>query len=209
MQILLLNASPKKDGTTKRALKECLSELERLGDHGILYDLGTGARCACLGCGSCKKTGACILGDISELITLAENADGIIFGTPTYFGGAAGNLTSVLSRLCICAKNALRYKPVATVGVGRRGAVVGAIHEVNKFFEFTSSPIVTGEYPCIAYGKDFQSLDNDREGLQNIRVIARNMHWLLSLIDIGRKNGINTPIQEEKILTDISSASFT
>ncbi len=205
MSILLISASPHKNGASARVICELRDSLTKLGNNCTELIIGTEPRSACTACGGCKGGNGCIIGDLGEITSALEASDGIIFVTPTYYGGAIGSLMSLLSRLLYSEKRHLLHKPVASVGVGRRGCISGAVDEINRFFHFTSSPIVTSGYPPIVYAVDFESAERDAEGLQNIRSLARNMHWLTKCIELGRSCGILQPTQETKILTDISS----
>ena len=176
MKILLLNGSPHSDGTTKRALLECSFELARLGDESVFYDLGARGRCCCVSCGVCAKERRCAFGDLDECISLFTECDGIIIGTPTHYGMPPGTLISVLSRIARVLKAQLSGKPIASVAVGRRGALSEAGLIALSPFRFTASTIINATYPSIAYGKDKASLENDTEGLINMRNIAAAMH---------------------------------
>lgn len=205
MRILLINGSPHEAGATRRALDECKATFERLGAITEYYFLGNEPRRACTACGGCRKRGSCVFGDIDTLIEKIKNSDGIVIGTPTHYAGAPGSLLSVISRLLYSAKACVEYKPVAIVGAGRRGCICSAIDEVARFFAFSSSPTVSGVYPAILYGTDYESAGYDAEGLQNMRSAAENIYWLSSAITAARKHGITPPVAEPKIKTDISS----
>jgi len=207
MNILLINASPHKKGASARVVSELWDSFDALGDTTIELDIGIEARSACTACGGCKGGGGCIIGDLGEFASALESANGIIFVTPTYYGGAVGSLTALLSRLLYSEKRHFLYKPVATVGIGRRGCISSAVDQVNRFFHFTSSPIVTSGYPPIVYAVDSASAERDAEGLQNVRSLARNMHWLAKCIERGGSDGISPPEPEAKISIDIPSLS--
>ena len=205
MKILHINASAHRDGATKRGLDECDSALKVLGAKTDYLFIGDTARHACTACGRCKKTGSCVFGDIDEIAEKLADSDGIIIGIPTHYGGAPGNILSVISRLLFSAKECVEYKPVAVIGAGRRGCICAAIEEVMRFFTFSSSSIVTGIYPPILYGTDYESAGFDAEGLQNMRSVANNIYWLTAAIAKGREHGIVPSFAEKKIKTDISS----
>lgn len=205
MKILLINGSAHPRGATARALDECRGTLLRHGATVDDYHIGSEARHACVACGGCKKRGACVFGDIDDLIAKATDADGVIIGTPTHYAGATGTLLSVISRLLFCAKRCVEYKPIAFVGAGRRGCVSAAADEIARPFAFSSSPIVSGVYPAIIYGSDYESAGYDAEGLQNMRSVAENLYWLTAAIIKARECGITPPIAEPRIKTDIPS----
>ena len=205
MNILIINASPHKSGASDAIVKTLCRELSELKDKCSIISLGTRAINACTACGYCKSGKGCIYTDLTEIADSLRNTDGLIFVTPTYYGGAVGGLLSLLSRLIYSEKRQIMNKPIASVGVGRRGCISSAIEEINRFFYFCASPIVTSGYPPIVYAKDSQSTERDLEGLQNLRSIAANMHWITKCITSGRSHGILPPIEETKICTDISS----
>ena len=205
MTILLISASPHANGATKRALEECESVLNGHGVKTSYFYIGNEPRYACTACGKCKSGKGCVYADLDELKDAIKQSDGIIIGTPTHYGGAPGNLLALLSRLIFSAGSLIEYKPVAVIGAGRRGAVCTAISEILRFFEFKSCPLVTGGYPALIYGTDYDLAGFDAEGLQNMRSIAENMYWIASAIKIADKYGVSHPIAEPKIKTDISS----
>ena len=205
MKLLLVNASPHKKGSTARALDECRAKLKELGAVTEYYHLGNAARNSCTVCGGCKGSGTCVFGDIDALADAFTRADGIIIGVPTHYAGAPGNILSALSRLLFSRRQCVEYKPIAVIGSGRRGCITGAIGDVQKFFEFASCPIISGVYPALIYGSDYESAGFDAEGLQNMRSVAENMYWILSALELAEKNGISHPISEPKIKTDLPS----
>ena len=205
MKILLMNGSPHENGATRRALDECRLALGKHGAETAYYLLGNGARHSCTACGGCKGRGACVFGDLDSLTETLKSCDGIIIGTPTHYASAPGALLSVISRLLFSSKSSVEYKPVAVVGAGRRGCVSSAIDEIKGFFAFSSSPLISGVYPPILYGTDYESAGYDAEGLQNMRSIADNVYWLTASILKARELGIMPPIPEPRIKTDISS----
>lgn len=205
MKILLINGSPHETGAVARALLECESTMRLLGAEIDNYFIGTAPHSCCTACGCCKDGRGCVFGDIDELYKKCKDADGFVIGTPTHYFGASGTLISMLSRLFYSGIDAFRYKPVAVIAVGRRGGAFDAALEIEKFFRFSSSPIISGIYPATLYAKDGASAEYDSEGLQNMRSAARNLVWLSKCIGLGREYGVSLPIEEEKIKTDISS----
>jgi multimeric flavodoxin WrbA len=205
MKILLINGSPNSSGATMRALTECKKTLSALGAECALYNIGIKERYACCACGGCKETKKCIFGDIDELAALCDKTDALIIGTPTQFGIAPGNLLSVLSRLVYSSRSALKYKPIAVIGVGRRGCISEAISTVKKFFEFSCCPLVSGTYPAMLYAKGKESAEKDAEGLKNMRSISKNLFFVTRCIEFAKENGIAPPEEETDIKTDISS----
>ena len=198
MNFLLVNASVHNDGATYKALAEAKKAFERNGDTANIYWLGNSPRYTCLACGGCRQERRCVIGDLDGIYPLIRECDGIIFGTPTYYATACGNLISVLSRLCFSAGELLKNKPAATLATARRAGAICAAAEVNKFFDFCSMITVGACYPPILYGGE-----SDAEGMQNARSLANMMHWIAECIKSGKENGIFPPEEEPKIKTNI------
>ena len=205
MKTLLLNASPNKNEAVARALLECESTIRREGVEVLRIWIGNEQRHSCSDCGGCKSKDGCIYRDIDDITDAFTASDSVIIGVPTHFGGAPGNLLSILSRLIFSKKSCIFGKPVAVIGVGRRGCITTAIYEVEKYFKFASCPIVSGNYPAILYAKDKDSAEYDFEGLQNMRCITKNLLWLTKCIEIAKNSGVIIPPSELKIKTDIAT----
>ena len=205
MRILILNGSPRENGATNRALKECLIEAKRLGVDASIISLGIESRHSCTGCGYCKRSGKCVFPDIKGIYNSAKESDAFIVGSPSHYFGATGTLISALSRLFYSGIDAFMYKPAAVIGVGRRGGIYESITDIERFFKFSSSPIVSATYPPLLYASDGKNAEYDAEGLQNMRLVTQNLVWLASCIKIAKNNGLDYPTPEQKIKTDISS----
>ena len=100
MKVLIINGSPRKGGNTELALKEAEAILLAEGIETEWVNVGKEAVRGCMACGGCEKKGACVIDDIvNETAPKFEAADGVIVGSPVYFGSANGNLISFLDRL--------------------------------------------------------------------------------------------------------------
>jgi multimeric flavodoxin WrbA len=109
MKIYAINGSPRKNKNTATLLQKALDGVkEAAKDKEIeteiinLYDLNyTG----CKSCFACKRLGGKSYGkcavkdDIHEVLEKVSQADGLIFGSPVYFGTITGQLQSFLERL--------------------------------------------------------------------------------------------------------------
>ncbi|MBE6536509.1 MAG: NAD(P)H-dependent oxidoreductase [Ruminococcaceae bacterium] len=205
MKILLINGSVHKDGASARALAEINGEILKSGAETLHYEIGKMPRYACSACGGCKSGNGCVYRDIDSLIELSNEASAIIICTPTHYASAPGNLTSVLSRLLFSSKKSVAHKPIGVAAVGRRGGVSAAANEVKKFFEFSSSPIISGIYPAILYASDFKSAEADKEGLENMRSLANNVIYIARCIELGNESGVLPPDDRRIFKTDISA----
>ena len=195
MKVLLVNGSPKKGGNTARALGEIASELSAQGIEPEIFQLGGAAIRDCIGCGGCSGKGRCVFGDdpANKFIELAEEADGFVFGSPTYYAHPSGRILSFLDRAFYAGSAAFSHKPGAAVAVARRGGTSTNFDVLNKYFTINQMPVVASTYWNNVFGAMPGEAEGDAEGLACMRNIARNMAWLLRCIEAGHAAGIEAP----------------
>lgn len=201
MKVLLINGSPRRNGNTRRALAEVASALNECDIETEIINIGTRAVQGCIACGKCSQLGHCVFED--ELYTTvrakAEEADGLVVGSPTYYAGPNGSLCALLDRLFYSASDVLQYKPAASVAVCRRGGASANFDRLNKYFTITNMPVVSSNYWNNVHGATPGEVEQDAEGLQTMRILGRNMAWLLKSIHQG---GQQPPAPEKKIKTN-------
>lgn len=205
MKVLLINGSPKKEGCTYTALVEVASELEKQGIDTEIFHIGTAPVKGCSGCGYCGKTGnhQCVYTDdtLNEAILKAKDADGYIFGSPVHYASASGAITSFLDRM-FTAGYSFALKPGAAVVSCRRGGASAALDQLNKYFTIANMPVVSSQYWNMVHGSNAEEVKQDLEGMQTMRVLGRNMAWILKSIEAGKKAGVELPEQEVKVRTN-------
>ncbi len=199
MNVLLVNGSPNKDGCTNAALQEVARVLEQQGIETEIFWLGRKAISGCIACRGCADTGECVMDDIvNEFRTKAKEADGFVFGSPVHYAAASGSLTSFMDRLFFSDTGETFYlKPAAAVAVARRGGTTAALDQINKYFAISQMPQVGSCYWNMVHGMTPQELQQDEEGIYTLRVLARNMAYLLQCQKAGRDAGVPLPVQEE------------
>lgn len=200
-KVLLINGSPRKDGNTYIALSEVVSALEANGIETEIVSVGTKAVQGCIACNKCAELGRCVFKDklynaIRE--KLEEGVDGLIVGSPTYYAGPNGSLCALLDRVFYSCGGMLQYKPAAAVAVCRRGGASAVFDRLNKYFTINNMPVVSSQYWNSVHGCLPGEALQDAEGLQTMRVLGRNMAWLLKNIGQG---GQSVPEKEERITT--------
>ena len=183
MKVLLINASPRKDGNTYVALSEAARVLQEEGFGTGFFHIGSQPVRGCAACGACARDNnlRCAFDDdiTNRLIEAAQTADAFIFGTPTYFGQPNGALLAVLQRALYAARPVFAFKPVASVVVARRGGATAALQTMNMPFQMCNMPVVTSQYWNIVYGAAKGEARLDAEGLQTMRTMAHNLAWLM------------------------------
>ena len=203
MNVLLINGSPHEKGCTYTALAEIAAELEKNGVEAEILHVGKGPVGGCVACGGCAGKGKCVFDDaVNMAIEKAKTADGFIFGSPVHYASASGSITGFLDRAFYSGSDAFRGKPGAAVVSARRAGTTAAFDQLNKYFGICQMPVVSANYWNMVHGATAQDVEQDLEGLQTMRVLARNMAWLLRCIEAGRVAGVQPPRQEEKQKTN-------
>ena len=202
MKVLLVNGSPRLLGCTNRALEEIAHEFHRQGIETELFWIGNDHQ-GCIACNYCHKNGECTFHDkVNEFARLAESADGFIFGTPVYYGNATGGITSFMDRLFYSSSRFFEYKPVASVVSCRRGGATFTFSQLNMYYMMNNMIVISSQYWNQVHGNTPLEVEQDLEGLQTMRTLAKNMTWVLKSIEEGKKNGLEKPQKEEKMRTN-------
>lgn len=208
MKVLLFNGSPHKEGCTYTALKEIEKTLKEEGIDSEIYQIGTKAISACRACYACSKIGRCVIDDeVNPFLDYAKDFDGFIFGSPVHYASACGGITAFLDRAFFTAFQSGRgsiflHKPGAAIASARRAGTTATLDQLNKYFTITQMPIISGRYWNMVHGATAEEVKQDLEGMQNMRILARNMAWHLKCKEAGEKAGIPMPKAEETVFTN-------
>ncbi len=204
MKVLLFNGSPRKNGCTYTALREIEKVLTECGIETELLQIGNGPIRDCIGCGGCEKTGRCVFGDdcANEWMEKAKTADGFVFGTPVYYAHPSGRILSVMDRMFYACGENFAHKPAAVVASARRAGTTATLDAIGKHLGISQMPVVSSTYWNMVHGNTPEEVLRDREGLQTMRNIGRNMAWLLKCIEAGKREGIAAPEAEHSAWTN-------
>ena len=182
-RVLLINGSPKRDGCTARALKEVIDTLHAEGIETELVHVGDDDVRGCISCGCCGATGSCVFDDrVNEVAPLLERADGLIIGSPVYYGSPNGTLLSFLDRLFYSTGFPKHMKVGAAVVSCRRGGNTASFDVLNKYFTISGMPVASSTYWNQVHGFTAEDVEKDLEGLQTMRNLARNVAFLIRAI---------------------------
>ena len=188
MKVLILNGSPRVNGCTARALEEVSKTLNEEGIETETIVVGNKDVRGCIACNSCAKTGKCVFNDIvNDIAVKFENADGIIIGSPVYYAGSNGTIISLLDRLFYSTHFDKTMKVGACVLSSRRAGSTSAMDEINKYFTICSMPIVSSSYWNEVHGREASDVEKDKEGLQTMRNLGRNMAFMIKAINLGKE----------------------
>ena len=202
MKVLLVNGSPKANGNTAIALQEMARVFEEENVETEILHVGSRDIRGCMCCYHCKEHGKCVFDDIvNETAVKLQEADGLVIGSPVYYAMANGTLSAFLQRLFYSTPFDKTMKVGASVVVARRGGLSATYDELNKFFGISGMPIASGQYWNSLHGRAPGEAEQDAEGMQGMRTLARNMAFLMKSIALGRKQ-FGLPERERPVFTN-------
>jgi multimeric flavodoxin WrbA len=204
MKVVAFNGSPNKEGNTWHALKMVTAALELEGIETEIVHVGNKVIRGCIACGQCFKNRdeKCVLpGDeVNGWIQKMKAADGIILGSPVHFSAIAGTMKSFLDRAFYVTSvndSMLRHKVGAAVVAVRRSGGLPTFDQLNNFLNYAEMLLPTSNYWNVIHGRSPGEVSQDTEGVQIMRVLGRNMAWLMKLVEHG-KGSIIPPEREAK-----------
>lgn len=203
-KVLLINGSPNQHGCTDVALREAAGALQKNGVETEILWLGKKPMQDCLACYRCGQTGKCAVDDtVNEIAARLDEFGGMIVGSPVYYGGPNGRLTSFLDRLFFSADGAkFRGMFAAAVVACRRGGATAAFERLNQYFLMTNMHVVSSQYWNQIHGFTAEEARRDEEGLQTMRTLGTNMAYLLKAGAAADEAGVARPVYEEVRLTN-------
>ncbi len=189
MKVLMVNGSPRRSGNTAIALAEMEKTFAEQGIESETLQIGNKDVRGCIACTKCMEHGKCVFDDVvNEAAPLLEEADGLVVGTPVYFGSANATTIAFMDRLFYSTGwMDRRAKVGATFAVARRGGTSATWDELNKYFAISGMPIASGQYWTGVFGREQGEAAQDAEGLQQVRTLARNMAFLMKSVAWGKR----------------------
>ena len=201
MKVLMLNGSPRVNGNTTIALREMERIFKESGVDVENIQIGNMAIRGCIACGHCAQAGKCVFDDVvNELAQKFEEADGLVVASPVYYASANATLIACLDRLFYSTHFDKTMKVGASVVCARRGGCASTFDELNKYFTISNMPIVSSQYWNSIHGRGVGEAEMDEEGKQTMRVLARNMVFLMKSIALGKEQ-FGLPETEERAWT--------
>lgn len=189
MKALLINGSPRAKGCTYTALTELKNTLEAEGVEVELIHVGHMDIHGCIACRSCAKTGKCVFDDVvNEIAPKLNEADAFVIGAPVYYSSPAGGAIAFMDRLFFSTGRIDKTMKVgAAVVTCRRGGNTASYDVLNKYFSISGMPIATSQYWNMVYGGSAEEVLKDKEGLQTMRTLGKNMAFLMKSIALGKE----------------------
>jgi len=189
MKVVGFNGSPRKEGNTSIAIKTVFKALKSEGIETEMVHIAKTPIYGCKACGNCKKTGegfCSVDSDIlNDCIKKMYESDGVIIGSPVYFGSVTPQTKSLIDRGGYCARNGgylLKRKVCAGVIAVRRQGAVETLHQINNLFLVNQAIIPCSIYWNMGIGREEGEILDDEEGINTFRILGENMAWLLKKI---------------------------
>ena len=200
--VILLNGSPHPKGCTATALEEMIKVFTEEGIETELIQVGNKAIRGCIACNSCKKLGKCVFDDaVNETAAKFAEADGLVVGSPVYYGSPNGTILSFMDRLFYSTGSVVKHMKVGAAVVScRRGGNSASFDVLNKYFTISSMPVASANYWNQVHGFTAEDVKKDLEGLQTMRNLARNMAFMIRAIANEKASG-DFPVPERGAFT--------
>lgn len=207
MKVIAINGSPKKEGNTYHALNIVGEQLQEAGIDFEILHIGNKNFHGCMACGKCavNKDERCNIttDDLNAHLQEIKKADGILLGSPVYYSGIAGTAKSFFDRLFYVAganNNLFRHKVAASVVAVRRTGGSFTFDSLNHYLLYAETIMATSCYWNIIHGRTPGEVLQDAEGVQTMRVLGKNMAWLLKMKEATAAS-IEPPAKEKKEVT--------
>lgn len=201
MKVLIINGSPRKEGNTSIAVREMEKVFIEEGMEVEILQIGNKDIRGCIACNTCAENGKCVFDDaVNEAAGKFEEADGLVVASPVYYASANATLIAFLDRLFYSTHFDKTMKVGASVVCARRGGCSSTFDELNKYFTIANMPLASSQYWNSIHGRSQGEAEMDEEGKQTMRVLARNMSFLIKSIALGKEQ-FGLPKTEEHVWT--------
>jgi multimeric flavodoxin WrbA len=182
INVLCVSGSPRSESNTDILLRRVLDST-----GGRLLKLSKYDVKPCQSCWTCQETGECVIDDDMKNTLTAKllESDAIVLGTPVYFNNVSSQLKAFMDRTW-CLRGMLRNKVGATVVVGRRYGIEGAVSSINSFY-LKHEMIPANRGVC---GIAFQAGEvlDDEEALEAAGVLGERILELVELKNRGNEH---------------------
>lgn len=189
MKVVAFNGSARKDGNTAVLLKRVLAVLKAEDIETELIQLGGEQIRGCTACRVCFETKnlRCVIADdnVNAYIQKMVQADGVILGSPTYFGMMSPEMKALIDRagfVCRASPDSLKYKVGAAVAVARRAGAMTTFDALNHFFLINQMIVPGSSYWNVGLANKKGEIDADTEAMKTMDDLGRNMAWLIKKV---------------------------
>jgi multimeric flavodoxin WrbA len=186
MNVVAFNGSARKNGNTAIMIAAVFKELEKEGIAAEMVQLAGEHPHGCIACYQCfkNKNRRCIVDVdcINSCIEKMLTADAIILASPTYFADVSTEMKALIDRAGMTSRangDMFKRKVGAAIVAQRRGGAIHAFDTMNHFFTIGQMITVGSSYWNIGFGREKGEVSEDKEGMNVMSDLGKNMAWLL------------------------------
>ncbi len=189
MKVVVFNGSPNEKGNTYNWLQVVMNELKAVGIDVDYNWIGMDKIQGCIACYKCDdnqdKRCSVKTDKLNEYLEKMLDSDGIILGSPTYFGDTSTRMKALIERAGLVSKvngDLLKHKVGASVVAVRRAGAAHVFSSINYFFLINQMFVVGSSYwnlginPNVPEPADFEK---DKEGIKTFQNLGKNFAYLL------------------------------
>ncbi|MCK9152410.1 flavodoxin family protein [Methanobacterium alcaliphilum] len=156
VKIIGIIGSPRIGGNTAFLVEKAMQSAEENGAETEIIQLGKSNINPCIACNKCKETGNCSIDDDMEsILENLSSAEGIIIGSPVYFGNVTAQTKMFIDRSRpLRAGFQLKNKVGGAISVGasRNGGQETTCAAIHDFLLIHDAIIVSDGAPTAHYG---------------------------------------------------------
>ena len=186
MKVVAFSGSARKGGNTAMLLTRVLAALEAEGIDTELVEMAGRKAQGCTACMKCReiKDRRCHGRNdfINECIAKADEADGVLIGSPVYFADVSAETKALIDRLGYVARGnpgMMERKVGAGVVAVRRAGAIHALDTITHFLLLSQMLVPGASYWALGIGGPVGAVADDAEGLATMDSLGTNIAWLL------------------------------
>ena len=192
MLVVGVCGSPRQQAT-EHVLKEALRALEAKGFETRFWSVHGKRLGFCTHCDYCLEHKECAFkDDMQEIYALLKDADGLVFATPVYNGGASAQIKTVMDRCrAVVAADKNFFKGKVGMGIALGGDRVGgqeaALQQIHTFYILNGMLVVSGGFFGANLGATFWTKDTlegvkqDEEGFRSLKKTVKRFAEYLNM----------------------------
>lgn len=180
VKIIGIVGSPRSNSNTEKLVTEALQSARAVGAETELVKLGSAEIEPCVACDICKATGECaIYDDVGGILEKMVDSQGLIIGSPVYFGNVTSQLKMLMDRsrpLRMDFKLNNKVGGAISTGGSRNGGQETTIAAIHEFLLIQDAIIVGDGAPMAHYGgTGVGTTAEDEVGIQTSRNLGKRV----------------------------------
>ncbi|MFK4785141.1 flavodoxin family protein [Fusobacterium sp. MFO224] len=175
-KVILLSGSPNPKGNTMQVLNECAKVIESNGVEAEVISIA----------GMRIKDSMDVEGGYNdgfeEIIEKIKAAEGLILGSPVYWGTARAEMMAVIQRIAMASlkdNKFLSRKVGGPIAIARRGGHTSTLQEMLMFYLYNDMIVPGSTYWNMVFGRMPGEAVKDEEGMNTVKRFSENVAFLV------------------------------